>query len=138
MKPHINVITFAVEDLERALKFYSIGLGLATEGIVGSQFRANEEQAAGDVVMFDLDGGLVLALYPRTELAKDAQIPFQPAKTGEFSIGHFVGEEGTCYWIALTPRAQPVTDPAHDRPWGHLLRLLPRSGRPSLADHLQS
>ncbi len=35
--------------------------------------------------------GLILALYPRSELAKDAEIPFGPPKTGELSIGHLVG-----------------------------------------------
>ena len=40
--------------------------------------------------MFHLQGGLILALYPRTELAKDANIPAGPPQAGEFSIGHAV------------------------------------------------
>ena len=38
MKPRITVITLGVDDLERALRFYRDGLGLATQGIVGQQF----------------------------------------------------------------------------------------------------
>jgi hypothetical protein len=41
-------------------------------------------------VIFRLKGGLVLALYPRSEHAKDADIPFGSPKTGEFSIGQLV------------------------------------------------
>src|SRR5829696_8949617 len=40
--------------------------------------------------MFRLDGGSILALYPRSELAKDAKIPPGPARSGEFSLGHLV------------------------------------------------
>jgi hypothetical protein len=39
MKPRITVITIAVDDLERAVRFYRDGLGLKTEGIVGQQFE---------------------------------------------------------------------------------------------------
>lgn len=37
MKPQISVLTIGVDDLERLLKFYRDGLGLATEGIVGKK-----------------------------------------------------------------------------------------------------
>lgn len=37
MQPRISVITLAVDDLERALRFYRDGLGLATEGIIDSK-----------------------------------------------------------------------------------------------------
>jgi len=36
------------------------------------------------------DGGLMLSIYPRSELAKDADVPLAAAKPGEFSIGHVV------------------------------------------------
>ena len=35
MKPHLSLITLAVSDLERSLKFYRDGLGLPTQGIMG-------------------------------------------------------------------------------------------------------
>ena len=36
MKPRLSVLTLAVADLERALRFYRDGLGLATAGIIGT------------------------------------------------------------------------------------------------------
>ncbi len=39
MKPRVTVITIGVDDLERALRFYRDGLGLKTEGIVGTEFE---------------------------------------------------------------------------------------------------
>jgi uncharacterized protein len=70
--------------------------------------------------MFRLDSGLILALYPRSELAKDAQIPQGPAQSGEFSIGHIVGSRADV--DALLAQAEAagatITDEPHDRPWG--------------------
>ena len=86
MEPHIDVITLGVGDLDRSLAFYRDGLGLETRGVTGAAFVGDEANAAGAVVMFHLRGGLVLALYPRSELAKDAEVPFGPPKTGELSM----------------------------------------------------
>jgi catechol 2,3-dioxygenase-like lactoylglutathione lyase family enzyme len=120
MKPHIDVITLAVSDLNRALAFYRDGLGLETPGVTGTEFVGSEADPAGAVVMFHLRGGLVLALYPRSELAKDADIPFGPPKTGELSIGHLV--ENRAEVDALLAQAEDagatLTGPPHDRPWG--------------------
>ena len=119
MSPRIDVITLAVADLERALGFYCDVLGLDSPGVTGTRFAGNETRPAGDVVMFKLDSGLILALYPRSELAKDAEIPPGPAQSGEFSIGHFVAARGDV--DALLRRARVAganVTPPHDRPWG--------------------
>ena len=81
------MITLAVSDLDRALAFYREGLGLDSAGVIGTEFVGSDESPAGDIAMFHLDGNLILALYPRTELAKDAGVPLGPAQSGEFSIG---------------------------------------------------
>jgi uncharacterized protein len=39
MKPRIKVITLGVANLNRALDFYRDGLGLPTEGIIGTESR---------------------------------------------------------------------------------------------------
>lgn len=39
MKPRITVITLGVDDLERSVAFYRDGLGLPTEGIIGTEFE---------------------------------------------------------------------------------------------------
>jgi catechol 2,3-dioxygenase-like lactoylglutathione lyase family enzyme len=120
MEPHIDVITLAVGDLDRSLAFYRDGLGLETRGVTATELVDHETGAAGAIVMFRLRGGLILALYPRRELAKDAATPLGPPKTGEFSIGHLV--ENRAEVDALLDQAEQagatVTRQAHDRPWG--------------------
>src|SRR6516165_2119809 len=90
MEPRVNVITLAVEDLERALAFYRDGLGLPTDGVVANDLVDHETGAAGAIVIFKLDGGLMLSLYPRSELGKDAAVPAGPPQSGEFSLGQLV------------------------------------------------
>src|SRR5262249_6999388 len=88
MRARIHVITLAVADLERALEFYRGGLGLQSPGVVGTEFAGDDTSPAGAVGMFQLQGGLILALYPRTELAKDANIPLSPPQAGQFRNRH--------------------------------------------------
>lgn len=120
MQPRIHVITLAVSDLDRALAFYRDGLGLESAGVIGTEFAGDETTPAGAVAMFQLHGGLILALYPRTELAKDANIPFGSPKSGEFSVGHAVASKADV--DALLAQAEAagaiLTDRPHDRPWG--------------------
>jgi uncharacterized protein len=120
MDARIDVITLAVADLDRALAFYRDGLGLPSAGVIGTQFAGDEETPAGAAVMFELHAGLILALYPRTELAKDANIELGPPQAGEFSIGQIVASRGEV--DAVLARAQAagatLTDQPHDRPWG--------------------
>jgi catechol 2,3-dioxygenase-like lactoylglutathione lyase family enzyme len=75
MEPCVHVITLAVDDLQRALTFYRDGLGLPTNWVVADEYEGSDTEAAGAIVIFKLAGGLILSLYPRTELAKDARIP---------------------------------------------------------------
>jgi catechol 2,3-dioxygenase-like lactoylglutathione lyase family enzyme len=82
MQPHITVLTLGVSDLERALAFYRDGLGLPTEGIVGTEFEH------GAVAFFKLQPGLMLALWPRRSIAADAGLPLDPPAATEFTIGH--------------------------------------------------
>ena len=120
MQPRIHVITLAVDDLDRALRFYREGLGLESPGVGGTEFVGDDTTPAGAVAMFQLQGGLILSLYPRPELAKDASIPLGPPKTGEFSIGHVVDSREDV--DALLARAEAagatLTGEAHERPWG--------------------
>jgi uncharacterized protein len=83
MQPRITMLTLGVDDLERAVKFYRDGLGLPTEGIVGTEFEN------GAVAFFDLEG-LKLALFSRRDLAIDAGVAVTPPSVSEFSFGHNV------------------------------------------------
>jgi catechol 2,3-dioxygenase-like lactoylglutathione lyase family enzyme len=100
--------------------FYRDGLGFPTDGITGTEFEGSETSPAGDVVMFDLAGGLILALYQRTELAKDAGIDLWSERGGEFSIGHLVGSRDEVDHVIQGAEAAGAIRTAgpHDRPWG--------------------
>jgi catechol 2,3-dioxygenase-like lactoylglutathione lyase family enzyme len=120
VEARIDVITLAVADLERALAFYRDGLGLPSRGLLGTEFVGDEVEPDGAIAMFELQGGMILCLYPRTELAKDAEIPLGPPKTGEFSIGHAVSSKAEVDAALAQARlaGATLTDKAHDRPWG--------------------
>jgi catechol 2,3-dioxygenase-like lactoylglutathione lyase family enzyme len=85
MKPRISVITIGVDDLERSLAFYRDALGLPTQGIVGTEFEH------GAVAFFELSGGLILAIWPRADLAHDTGLDQSPSSPTELSLGHNVG-----------------------------------------------
>jgi catechol 2,3-dioxygenase-like lactoylglutathione lyase family enzyme len=84
MKPRITVITLAVEDLERALRFYRDGLGFSTRGIIGAEFED------GAVVFFELERGLQLAVWPRKSISHDTGIPATLPSATEMPLGHNV------------------------------------------------
>jgi uncharacterized protein len=119
MQPRIDVITLAVSDLGRALAFYR-ALGLESPGIIGTEFPGDETQPAGAAAMFQLRGGLILSLYPRVDLAKDAGIPVGIPQSGEFSIGRLVPtrEDVDAALREAAAAGAMVIGNAHDRPWG--------------------
>lgn len=84
MQPRITVLTLGVDNLARSVKFYCDGLGLATEGIIGTEFEN------GAVAFFDLHGGVKLALWPRKSIAADTGLPMQVGGHFELTIGHNV------------------------------------------------
>ena len=84
MKPRITLITLGVDDLDRAVKFYKDGLGLATAGIVGT------EHEYGAVAFFDLQGELKLALWPRKSLAHDCGLPVSASSPTSTCLAHNV------------------------------------------------
>jgi len=62
VEQRISVVTLGVSDLERSRRFYEDGL---------SWKRGNTDK---DIVFFQINGAVV-ALYPRDQLAADAQVP---------------------------------------------------------------
>lgn len=114
MKPRIKAITLGVENLNRSLAFYRDGLGLLTEGIIGTEFED------GAVVFITTNDGLVLALWPRASLAKETNVPLGPASASEFTLGHNVAAKHRVDEVMAEAEAAgaTITDPAHDRAWG--------------------
>jgi catechol 2,3-dioxygenase-like lactoylglutathione lyase family enzyme len=120
MDARINVVTLGVSDLERSLAFYREGLGLHSKGVVAAEFTGDEKNAAGAIVIFELEGGLLLTLYPRAELAKDANVEAVGPGSGGFSVGQLVASrDDVDAALAQAERAGAVvTEPPRDRPWG--------------------
>lgn len=114
MKPRITVVTLAVDDLERSLRFYRDGLGLATEGIIGMEFEH------GAVVFIDLQPGLKLALWPRASLSHDTGIPAAPPSATELTLGHNVAsrEEVDAVMDEAGRAGARIVKPAGDTFWG--------------------
>ena len=89
-------------------------MGLPTRGVVG------EEYEDGAVVFFNMNDDLILALWPKTSMAKDAKVSVSPSSPSDFSIGHIVNSKQEVDEVmkqAETAGAR-VTDPPHDRVWG--------------------
>jgi uncharacterized protein len=114
MKPRITVITIGVDELDRSVRFYRDGLGLRTEGIVGTEFEH------GSVAFFDLQAGLKLALYPRKSLAHDSKLPLGLPSATEFSLGHNVSskDEVDAVMDQAHKSGAVIVKPAQDTFWG--------------------
>ena len=114
MKPRITLLTLGVDDLDAAVRFYRDGLGLRTEGIVGTEFEH------GAVAFFDLQNGLKLALWPRASIAHDSGLPLGARDAIAFSIGHNVGSKAEVDHVMARAAAAGavIVKPAHDTVWG--------------------
>ena len=114
MKARITLITLGVDDLQRSVEFYRDGLGLATTGIVGTEFEY------GAVAFFDLQAGLKLALWPRSSLAQDAGIAKSGPSPTNLSIGHNLAskEEVDAVMEQAKRAAATIVKPARDTFWG--------------------
>ena len=119
MTPSPSALGIVCTDLARSLAFYR-ALGLESAGVIGTEFEGDETNPGGAAAMFHLRKGLILSLYGRSDLAKDATIPAGPAESGAFSIGHAVADRDEV--DAMLDRARAagatVTADPHDRPWG--------------------
>jgi hypothetical protein len=120
MQAAISFITLAVDDLERSVGFYRDGLGWPTDGIVGTEFHDEATGADGTIAFFKLDGGLLLGLYERTNLAKDASVPLGPRSSTEFSLGIPAASRDEVDELLRRVEAAgaTLTAPAHMRPFG--------------------
>ncbi|MDP9315635.1 MAG: VOC family protein [Chloroflexota bacterium] len=114
MQPRIAVITIGVDDLERSLHFYRDGLGLATDGIIGTEFEH------GAVAFFDLQAGVRLAIWPRKSIAHDAGIQEGPLSPTEFTLGHNVSskEEVDAVMQQARQAGAVIVKEARDTFWG--------------------
>lgn len=114
MQPVITLVTLGVDDLEKSLRFYRDGLGLATEGIVGQQFEY------GAVAFFQLQAGLRLALWPRKSIAHDTGLALGARSATDFTLAHNVRTKDEVDALMAQAKAAGATivKPAHETFWG--------------------
>ena len=114
MQPRVTVITIGVDDLERAVRFYRDGLGLPTEGIIGTEFEY------GAVAFFELQAGVRLALWPRASIAHDTGLPVSASSPTELTLGHNVASraEVDAVMEQATRAGAVVVKAAHETFWG--------------------
>ena len=114
MKPRITLLTLGVDDLDRAVHFYRDGLGLKTEGIVGTEFEH------GAVAFFDLQAGLKLALWPRKSIVHDTGVPLGTPNPTDLTIGHNVSSKSEVDAVLEQAACAGATiiKAAHDTFWG--------------------
>jgi catechol 2,3-dioxygenase-like lactoylglutathione lyase family enzyme len=114
MRPSITLVTLAVADLERSLRFYRDGLGWPSEGVVGKEFEH------GAVAFFDLEGGLRLALWPRASLAHDSGLPTAAGSPTQFCLAHNVRtrEEVDAVMAQARSAGASITKQPHDTFYG--------------------
>lgn len=114
MEPRVTVITLGVSDLETSLTFYRDGLEWPTEGIVGTEFEG------GDVAFFPLSNGLRHALYPKHQLAEDANVDETAPSHAEFTLGHNVESKDAVNSVIRTAEeaGAKITDTPRNREWG--------------------
>ncbi|MBS9403230.1 VOC family protein [Halomonas sp. TRM85114] len=108
MEQRISLITLGVSDLARARCFYEAGLGWQ----VGS--------AVDDEVVFFQLNGLILSLFSRADLARDAGVPDAGTGFAGISLAHNVCSEPEV--DAVLSEAQRaggrIVKPASKAAWG--------------------
>ena len=114
MEARFTVLTLGVDNLEKSFKFYSEGLGLPSQGIIGKEFEH------GAVAFFDLKHGMKLALWSRKDLAWDSNVSNEYYSPTEFSIGYNVRDKREVDdLMALAKRAGAnITKAAQATFWG--------------------
>ena len=117
MKPRINCISLAVDDLARSLTFYRQGLGLATE-------QATELAADADHLPLAMPGNLYLVLILRAGFAEFTTMARQTAAEpgiSECILTYFAASKEDVDSILSRVEAAggSVASQAREHPWGY-------------------
>lgn len=115
MRPRINIITVAADDLEKSLAFYRDGLGWRP------WWPTEDHVDAADHVAFELQGGLSFVLYPRAALARDAQESGARPSSAAFILTLMVGGKGEVDTLLQRAEAAGATlvGRPREQPWGY-------------------
>lgn len=105
MQPRVSIISLGVEDLARARAFYE-AMGWKASAL------------SNDTIVFFQAGSLILGLYPRALLAKDAGAPL--AAGSGATLAHNVGSKEEVDQLLADAEAAGARmgRPAQDTEWG--------------------
>jgi catechol 2,3-dioxygenase-like lactoylglutathione lyase family enzyme len=108
MEQRLSLITLGVSDQARARHFYEDGLGWT---------KGNQED---EVAFYQLGNGMVLALWSRDELARDARVPDSGATFSGISIAFNARSHGEVDEVLAQAEAAggTVTKPPEEQVWG--------------------
>jgi catechol 2,3-dioxygenase-like lactoylglutathione lyase family enzyme len=96
MNQHLHIVTLGVSDLKRSHEFYSRILGWKPSA------------ASNDGITFFQAGGVVLALFTRAELAKDALVPSEGNGFAGFTLAYNARSEAEVDEIIRDLKAKGV------------------------------
>ena len=107
MEQRISIITLGVADLERSRSFYE-RLG----------WRRSMSETEG--IVFFQAGGIALALYPRAELAKDANLASEGRGFGGITLAWNARSRDEVDAVLAEAKAAGavILKPAHEAFWG--------------------
>lgn len=107
MEQHVSIITLGVDDMIRSREFYE------RMGWHRSVVRA-------EGIVFFQAGGLALALFPRDELAKDANVQSDSGGFRRMSLAYNARSRDEVDSILAQAKAAGATilKPAQEAPWG--------------------
>lgn len=108
MEPRLSLVTLGVTDLDAARRFYVEGLG----------WRPVLD--AGEAVFIQVGHGVLLSLYGRRDLAREARTAAGPTEPPPISLAHNVGSEDEVHRVVETVRAaggEVVAEPSRAS-WG--------------------
>ena len=103
MKPKIGLITLGVSEVARSVAFYRDGLG----------FPTHNYKAGDPMVMFRLEGSW-LGLYPRDDLAADAEVAAEGSGFSGVTLAHLEDSPEAVdrvFQFAVDAGAKPIKTP---------------------------
>ncbi len=108
MRQKLNIITLGVADLEKALDFYE-------KGLKWKKLEASQ----GDIAFFNM-GGIILALYPKNELAADAKVSPESSGFSGITLAYNAKSEAEVDAVLLEVAAlgAEIIKPAEKVFWG--------------------
>jgi uncharacterized protein len=96
MDQHLHLVTLGVRDFETSKTFYTKTLGW------------KPSSASNEDVVFIQAGGIVLSIYPREELAKDALVEPEGSGFSGFTLAHNAQSESEVAEIIADLKAKGV------------------------------